>query len=193
MNYSGGAEGVAVYAGQSNRGLLWRIGRPSNTVLNQVLKPGMNFLYAKIAVTQEGETTYLNTAVTEFYRFDEDFQLTLEISNAKNLDWAEHTVTETGVAQNEERVITVVLDEAKVKADTDETKAEKIARYQAMLNACYERTSGGFYYFVEDWNPAVKWDNFSITGRSFAMPTEKLGQPVSSTPQTAKKRRARST
>lgn len=193
LNYQS-AKGVAVYGGMSDNGLLWRIGRPSNETLNRVLKPGMNFLYADITVKQNGETTTLKTGLTEFYCFGDDFQVTLTSDdwNEDNItrDYLNNstkdrliTITETDVTGGEDRVLTVVLNTAAVTStnnsgkDYTMVKTEKIARYQAMFEASFDRVTGTFYYCA-DTGSGSACQSFSTTGRSFAVPTERLGTTV---------------
>lgn len=180
------ANGTAVYAGHGGNGaLLWRIGRPSNTALEQVLKPGMNFLYAVITVTQNGDTTRLTTPVTEFYCFDDDFQVTLtsdnwvtaNIEEKKDKDGKLTKITETSVASGAERVLTVALDKTKVESpqSTTMTKQQKIDRYQAMFDACYKRIYGSIYY-LNELDKTFTSEGLATSGRSFAVPTEWLGK-----------------
>lgn len=188
LNYQS-TQGTAVYGGMGHNGLCWRIGRPSNETLNRVLKPGMNFLYADITVKQNGKTTTLKTGITEFYCFGDDFKVTLTSDdwNEANIeenyldDWLT-TIKETGVTGGEERVLTVVLnkDEVISPEGSSMTRLQKIARYQAMFEACFERVTGTFYY-RNVYNNGGDAKSFSTTGRSFAVPTEKLGTSVSYT------------
>lgn len=185
VNY-GSASGVAVYAGHGGNGaLLWRIGRPSNDTLERVLKPGMNFLYAVITVTQNGDTTRLTTPVTEFYCFDDDFQVTLTSDNwvEENIEESRSSadnkltkITETGVASGAERVLTVKLDTDAVESpQSTMTKWQKIERYQAMFDACYKRIFGSIYYLDEN-DKTFTSEGLATSGRSFAVPTEWLGE-----------------